>query len=674
MTIQTRRHWHLRASLVLAFLLVISPLTPTISRAKTPASEENDPAAALSQILRLERIEVPGGAELITVHAKLAGLESTEKDNWVPLVSILRDTLGDNIAENNRLRYVWPLTYTRPTTKQKLAAAIPFFYARVGNKEKLTRVPPAAMDLASPESQVWDKIFWTALQGILLDPYGTPIKASTSSYRRNTSDYRRSHIIRALSVLALYEAVKGESAFTPAEMATIQGRLLLTEKTFGGLVDDSNLQSYYAKQTTQTRDERGHNWELLRQRAESESLYFEPLTMPDGSATHALLWVAKRDLIKQQGSRFSGRFLNIANPWTDKRLLSWKGYVETRYFDSENHPVDSQAPGAEAVEMIPLGLYGLDNPKIPMLLVDFRDSYNPKKREMSRRVLNDVTRNVLSLSKFGNLPFFLGRTVFDFVTGRRGMDFNQPSRLATYSQLKLLLALNTSMDPELRSEVSGRIEKISLNPFENDLNAEAHIATEQYKALVAFARDPNGLAAKVERDRRAEMTSQEHGGKAQFAFRLLNVLSFGKYVHREELTDDMEDRLDIARRINYHTRFLQQIAKSSADIDVTWNLEDVKRSVRFIANHGSEARGNAAAATAKIFARTKDDETRRACIDSLSRIQSSKARTELLRISQNNDVDKALRDLASEYLRGNSPRVQPVAATVSGVPVAVGQP
>ena len=674
MTIQTRRHWHLRASLVLAFLLVISPLTPIISRAKTPVSEENDPTAALSQILRLERIEVPGGAELITVHAKLAGLESTENDTWVPLVSILRDTLGDHIAENNRLRYVWPLTYTRPTTKQKLAAAIPFFYARVGNKEKLSKVPPAAMDLASPENQVWDKIFWTALQSILLDPYGTPIKASTSSYRRNTSDYRRSHIIRALSVLALYEAVKGESAFTPAEMATIQARLLLTEKTFGGLVDDSNLQSYYAKQTTQTRDERGHNWELLRQRAESESLYFEPLLMPDGSATHALLWVAKRDLIKQQGSRYSGRFLNIANPWTDKRLLSWKGYVDTRYFDSENHPVDSQAPGAEAVEMIPLGLYGLDNPKIPMLLVDFRDSYNPKKREMSRRVLNDVTRNVLSLSKFGNLPFFLGRTVFDFVTGRRGMDFNQPSRLATYSQLKLLLALNTSMDPELRSEVSGRVEKISLNPFENDLNAEAHIATEQYKALVAFAKNPDGLAAKVERDRRAEMTSQEHGGKAQFAFRLLNVLSFGKYVHREELTDDMEDRLDIARRINYHTRFLQQIAKSSADIDVTWNLEDVKTSVRFIANHGSEARDNAAAVTAKIFARTKDDETRRACIDSLARIQSSKARTELLRISQNNEVDKTLRDLASEYLRGNNPRVQPVAATVSGASVAVGQP
>ena len=677
MTFQSRRHWHLRASFLLAFLLVISPFLSIISKAQgpnSPASEENDPTVALSQILRLERVEVGGGAELITVHARLAGIESTDKDKWVPLVSILRDTLGDNVAENNRLRYVWPLTYTRPTTRQRLAAAIPFFYTRVGNKENLSKIPPPAMDLASPESEVWDKIFWTALQGILLDPYGTPIKASTSSYRRNSSDYRRSHIIRALSVLALYQAVKGESAFTPAEMATIQGRLLLSEKTFGGLVDDSKLQAYYARKTTQSRDERGHNWELLRQRAESESLYFEPLLMPDGSATHALLWVAKRDLVKLQGARYSSRFLNIANPWTDKRLLNWKGYVETRYFDSENHVVDGDTPGAEAVEMIPLGLYGLDNPKIPMLLVDFRDSYNPKKRELSRRVLNDVTRNMLSLSKFGNLPFFLGRTVYDFVTGRRGMDINQPSRLQTYSQLKLLLALNDSMEPDLRSEISGRIEKISLNPFENDLDAEAKIATAQYETLLAYAKDPNGLAAKVERDRRAELLPLEHGDKAQFAFRLMNVLSFGKYVHREELTDDMEDRLDIARRLQFHTRFLQQVARSSADIDITGNLDDVRRSLRFIAEHGSDAGGHAASATATIFSRTKDDETRRACLDSLSRIHSPKAKNELVRISQNTGVDRALRDLASEYLRGINPRIQPVAATVNGAPVTIGQP
>ena len=684
MRTQRFRRYKQRASLLIAFLLVISPLFSTITRGQGPNAlsltvDETNPATALSQIMRLERIEIEGGAELITVHARLDGLESPNlespnNDKWIPLVSILRDTLGDSTAENNRLRYVWPLTYTRPSLKQRLAAAIPFFYARVGNKDRSSRTPPPAVDLASPESDVWNKIFWTALQNILLDPYGTPIKASTSTYRQNTSDYRKSHIIRALSVLALYQEVEGQSAFSEAEMATIQARLMLTDKTFGGLVDDSNLQHYYAKQTALTRDSRGHNWELLRQRAEAESLYFEPLVMPDGSATHAFVWVAKRDLAKQKGARFSGRFLNIANPWTDKRLLNWDGYVATRYFDADNQPVSADTRGAQAVEMIPLGLYGLDNPRIPMLLVDFRNNYNPKKREMSRRVINDVTRNILSVSKFGSLPYFLGKTVFDFVTGRRGMDINQPSRLATYSQLKLLLALNESMEPALRSEVSGRLETISLNPFENDINAEAKIALDQYAALVAFAKDPKGLAAKVERDRRAELTPLEHGTKAQIAFRVLNVLTFGKYVHREERDVDMADRLDTARRLQYHTRFLQEIAKSSAELDITWNLDDVKRSLRFIAEHGEFANGAAAAVTARVFARTKDDETRRTCLDSLSRIRNSKARNELMRISQNTDVDKTLRDLANEYLRGTR-RDQPIAVTtVTGMPIAVGQP
>ena len=676
---QRFRRWHPTASLVIAFLLVLSPILSTISKAQGPhvtaaSTDETNPAAALSQILRLERVEVPGaGAELITVHAKLAGLESDNNDRWIPLVSILRDTLGDNTAENNRLRYVWPLTYTRPSTKQKIAAAIPFFYSRVGNKDQTHKTPPPALDLASPETDVWNKIFWAALQNILFDPYGTPIKASTSTYRRNTSDYRKSHIIRALSVLALYQEVEGESAFSQAEMATIQARMMLTDKTFGGLVDDSNLPVYYAKQVAATRDFRGHNWELLRQRAEAESLYFEPLMMPDGSATHAIVWVAKRDLVAKKDARFSERFLNIANPWTDKRLLKWEGYVATRYFDADNQPVSSDTPGAQAVDMIPLGLYGLDNPKIPMLLVDFRDNYNPKKREMSRRVLNDVTRNILSVSKFGNLPYFLGKTVFDFVTGRRGMDINQPSRLATYSQLKLLLALNNSMEPQLRNEVSGRLETISLNPFENDFNAEANIALDQYAALMAFAKDPNGLAAKIERDRRAEMMPLEHGKKAQVAFRLLNVLTFGKYVHREALAVDMEDRLDIARRLQYHTNFLQQIAKSSAEVDITWNLDDVKRSLQFIANHGEHANGAAASVTARIFARTKDDETRRACLEGLARIRSPKAKTELVRISQNTNVDQTLRDIANEYLRGGR-RAQPIAATMGGAPITVGQP
>ncbi len=645
----------------IAFALLFSLSANSVFPQSLSQTQSPDTSSTEPDVLRMERVPVQGGAELVTILARLTGLETTETQKWVPLVSVLRDTLGDADTENDRLRYVWPLTYTRPTLKQKMLGAVPFFYGRMGNKGVCSgKAPPPAMDLAAPENEVWNGIFWTALQNILLDPYGMPIKASTRSYRRNIGDYRRSHIIRALSVLSLYQAMEGHSAFTPGEIAEINSRLKLTDKTFGGLVDDLNLQSYYEKTATQEKDERGHNWELLRQRAEAESLYFEPLQMPDGSTTHALLWVARQDLATKPNHPYSSRFLNISDPWSDKRLQDWKGYVETRYFDADGHPVSPDTEGARSVEMIPLALYGLDSPKIPMLLVDFRDGFNPKKREMSRRVLQDVTRNLLSISRFGNLPYFLGRTVFDFVTGRRGMDINQPSRLKTYSQLKLLLALNSALDPELREEIGGRLERVSLNPLENDLDVEARVAAEQYDALLAYAKRPDGLPAKLDRDRRQEMVKLEHGRTEQIFFRLANLLTLGKYVHREDASPDMEARIDVKRRLDYHTKYLQQVAKSKYQIDVAWNLDAIRKSLSYIAEHGDEAGSSAVLAAGKIFSRTHDEQTRRACLESLVRIASPKARNELLRISQNKDLDPTWKDTVNAYIsQVNQPQSPP---------------
>jgi hypothetical protein len=651
------------ASVFLLFVSLLAPasfLTPGV-RAQSEATPETPSA---DDTFRLERVPVDGGAELITILARLDGIESTEAGKWVPMVTVLRDTLGDLSPENDRLRYVWPLTYTRPTMRQRLSGAIPFLYLRVGNKKHLSQKgPPPVLDLAAADRDVWNKIFWTALQSILLDPYGTPVKASTRSYRNNITDYRKSHIIRALSILALYQAVEGPPAFSESELSEIQARLRLTDKTFGGLVGELNLERYNEKQLTEARDTRGHNWELLRQRAEAESLFFEPLQMPDGSMTHALLWVAKSDLAPNQGRLYDSRFLNISNPWSDKRLLTWQGYSETRFLDAENRRVAAETPGARAAEMIPLALYGLDNPKIPILLVDFRDGLNPKKREMSRRVLQDVTKNILSVSRFGDLSYFLGRTVFDFVTGRRGIDLNQASRLGAYSQLKLLLALNQSLDPELREQIGNRLEKVSLNPMENDLKAEANLATEQYASLLAYAKRPDGLPRQLDQDRRGEMVALNHGRTEQILFRLASILSFGKYTHREKAEPEMAAKIDVARRLAYHTRFLREVAKSSPQIDVAWDLAEVKRSLQFIADHATEADSKSASAAAAIFLRTQDDETRRFCLESLARMTNPKAKTELLRLSQHKDIDQAGKDLVTSFLKTPRQPTEPLASS-----------
>src|SRR5205823_8939163 len=148
--------------------------------------------------------------------------------------------------------------------------------------------------------------------------------------------------------------------------------------------------------------------------------------------------------------------------------------------------------------VIPLALYGLDHPKTTARLIDFRNCRNPKKREMSRRVFNDVAKNVLSLSSLGNFPYFVGRRVYEFVTGRHGMDMNQPTRLRSYSELKLLLSFNGSIDPKLREEIERRVQNVSVNPLNNDNESEVRLARQQYDALINYARRNDGLPAKID--------------------------------------------------------------------------------------------------------------------------------------------------------------------------------
>jgi len=127
-----------------------------------------------------------GGAEVLTIFGRLDGMRSNGLPApEVPLVSVVRDTLSDNDPENDRLRYVWMLTYTQPTLLKRIASAIPFFYQHVGNKKQASKRPPVPiLDLANTSRQTWNRFFWVGLQDVFLDSYGIPLKAASRSYRQ----------------------------------------------------------------------------------------------------------------------------------------------------------------------------------------------------------------------------------------------------------------------------------------------------------------------------------------------------------------------------------------------------------------------------------------------------------------------------------------------------------
>ncbi len=81
---------------------------------------------------------VAGTARLLTLFCRSCDL-SHDGGRDVPLVSVLRDTLGDDEAENDRVTYIWLLTCARPRLGQRILSTIPFFYWRTGREPDRSR-------------------------------------------------------------------------------------------------------------------------------------------------------------------------------------------------------------------------------------------------------------------------------------------------------------------------------------------------------------------------------------------------------------------------------------------------------------------------------------------------------------------------------------------------------
>src|SRR6185295_16646492 len=489
-------------------------------------------AVAATPDFRVERQPVAHGAELLTVFSPLP-----ESRGEIPLVSVLRDTLGDDNPENDRLRYIWVLTSARPTLLQHAAAFIPFFYWRPDLGKNMNRKPAAVLDMGNTSKVVWNSLAQAAVQAAAIDSNGALIRSTTRRYRANLADQRQVNLMEGLAVVSqLQETPEATTLFSEPELLEMQARLALAGKTLGGLVNAERLPEAYFKNREQTEETRGHNWELLRQRAEENGLYFEPLGFAR-SRTHALLWIAKDDALNNPSNnparKFDGRFLGISDPFNDSRVKNWTGYTQTRYFDASGRQVDASTPTATPRELIPLAMNGLEYPKVPLLLVDFGDTRKPKRREMLRLAAGDAVSGVLGISKWGNWPYMTASWTWNFVRSRHGDPNNRNARLRAYTQVRRWLALDNSIDPALRADLQRRLEILGVNPLEDSVFEESEIADRQYDALLRYAADPQGLPARLEHDRNAEMATHRHGAPARTGLRLAKWFSLGAYSHRE---------------------------------------------------------------------------------------------------------------------------------------------
>ena len=124
-----------RKASVLIFILLVSLLTPTSFLAQDVCLQEKaTPATTFSEeIFRLERVPVDGGAELITIQARLDGIQTPEGSNWIEdYVDVFRKSTPEGG------HYTW-WSYRPGVREKNVGWRIDYHFVSAGFEKKIKR-------------------------------------------------------------------------------------------------------------------------------------------------------------------------------------------------------------------------------------------------------------------------------------------------------------------------------------------------------------------------------------------------------------------------------------------------------------------------------------------------------------------------------------------------------
>lgn len=583
--------------------------------------------------VRVARQSVGSGAELLTIFVALPPDEALHYRE-MPVLSVLRDTLGTASPQTERLRDVWLLTAGRASAVNAVESAIPFIYWLHTPKPSSSVRAVHLVDFGSPLRQTEGALAGLVVQGELLDPSGRTLRTTSRSFRANDADDSRARAAEAVAALADAEEEPSTPSDVAEDLARLHARLLLSCSLLGGLVRDQSLVPYHDRQQTEVEITRGHNWDLLRQAAEKDKLYFEPLSLgkrPD----YAMLWVRRSDL-DQAPRSFDAKLLHIANPFHDGRISGWRGYSEQWWFDENGRRLDGEASGAMSDQVIPLALYSLDHPRVPLLLVDFQNGGAPRRRESAGQAATDVTRGLLGWSPVANWDFFVAQSVVTFVRSRQGAASDPAARVRAWAELSYALSADGEIRPGLRTALEQHVHAPVFDPMNAKVDAEADLAWRRLRLLTG---PDSPLPQIVEEHRRRELAALEHGHAARFGFAMLHVGTIGIYQHRDD-TEDITERLSWSRRMAWNREYLSRVAAAPSPVELTWDPEQIRASiaaVRQLTQLQPLSHDDISPVLARLAVSTEDDSIRHLCFQALHGIGSETSREELARLARQPD-------------------------------------
>src|SRR3954471_10394509 len=144
----------LGARLSLAFLLTVASAAQDVPQSDNPVNAS----------FFWRTTTVADNAELLTLFVtRSVRSAGSVAGATIPVLAVLRDSLGDPDHRTDRIRYVWLLSSVRPSFQQQLLSALPFFHWHVGaRKSQGKHLPKPLLDLRHPTYQMQQKAWETA--------------------------------------------------------------------------------------------------------------------------------------------------------------------------------------------------------------------------------------------------------------------------------------------------------------------------------------------------------------------------------------------------------------------------------------------------------------------------------------------------------------------------------
>jgi hypothetical protein len=207
---------------------------------------------------------------------------------------------------------------------------------------------------------------------------------------------------------------------------------------------------------------------------------------------------------------------------------------------------------------------------------------------MTQRSINEITAGVIGISHFTNWYYYVAADVYDFVSGRHGAAMDESERLDAYSRLRVALALDRQLDPDLRKSIRVRLDCFSVNPLEAAPARELRNAQIRYGRLEEESGAEGHLAVLLDHQRRAEIAIF---GKSNVRLEwntFLHATTLGLYHDRAPRSADELAKLAVYRRVEYQLNFLDGLAAAGTEPEVSYDTARIQSSVEQLASLVSE--------------------------------------------------------------------------------------